>query len=372
MQGIGWPGWLEFHKFLRVWRVPGYLTNLDDIYAKYFRVLKSLKVLVVIALVAHVVACGRFAFGWNNRDIQIPDAWLPPSTLANEPVGMQYVQALFWSIGLLTGAFEGALPRSNTEFVFTLVVLLLGFVLFIYACSTLFMLSKSESKQTVLAQARINQLRHLLTFHRVPEELQVEAVEYLKRHYTDAESNDREVVKLLCPSITKDIQVELLKDMVGRIPLFRRCNQQFIVALTSLLEMTSFPAHVTLFEAGDKGDYMYLVNSGVLHILVNGVKVRELRQGSFFGEVSVFSKRPRSAAVMTTSYCTLYRLSRFHTDRILEGYPDYAAGITAMIDEMFNEREANKSADTSAKEASIFARPSEKGLAINFDTQQIN
>ncbi|ETN15563.1 hypothetical protein PPTG_06809 [Phytophthora nicotianae INRA-310] len=346
-QGIGWPGWLEFHKFLRLWRVPGYLSNLDDVYAKYFRALKWLKVLIVTAFVAHVIACGRFAFGCRDPSTHISDTWLP---LESEPLGTQYVQALFWSVGLLTGAFEGALPRYNSEFAFTLAVMLLGFILFIYACSTLFMLSKSESNQTMLAQARINQLRHLLTFHRVPETLQTEAVEYLKRHYTDAESNDREVVKLLCPSITKDIQVELLRGMVGRIPLFRGCNQQFIVALTSLLEMTSVPAHVTLFEAGDKGDYMYVVNSGVLHILVNGVKVRELRQGSFFGEVSVFSKRPRSAAVVTTSYCTLYRLSRFHTERVLEGYPDYAVQIAETIDEMLNERETGKSSHGGGEE----------------------
>ncbi|KAK1942866.1 Cyclic nucleotide-gated channel cone photoreceptor subunit alpha [Phytophthora citrophthora] len=330
--------WYEFHKILRIWRIPGYLSNLDDVYAKHFRALKSVKVLVAIVLVAHVVACCRFAFGWSDTD-----AWLPPSSLKDESMSMQYVQALFWSVGLLTSGFEGGLPRHNSEFAFTLAVILVGFILFIYACSTLFMLSKSESNQSVLAQARINQLRHLLTFHRVPELLQTQAVEYLKRHYTDAESNDREVVKLLCPSITKDIQVELLKDMVGRIPLFRGCNQQFIVALTSLLEMTSFPANVTLFEAGDRGDFMYVVNSGVLHILVNGRKVRELRQGSFFGEVSVFSQRPRSAAVVTTSYCTLYRLSRFHTERVLEGYPDYALQIAATIDAMLEESEERKS-----------------------------
>ncbi|KAL3667666.1 hypothetical protein V7S43_007219 [Phytophthora oleae] len=340
-----WPGWYEFHKILRVWRAPGYLSNLDDVYARHFRSLKSVKVLVAIALVAHVVACGRFAFGWSDTD-----AWLPSSSLKDESLGMQYVQALFWSVGLLTGGYEGGLPRYNSELAFTLAVVLLGFILFVYACSTLFMLSKSESNQSVLAQARITQLRHLLTFHRVPGMLQTQAVEYLKRHYTDAESNDREVVKLLCPSITKDIQVELLKDMVGRIPLFRGCNQQFIVALTSLLAMTSFPANVTLFEAGDRGDFMYVVNSGVLHILVNGRKVRELRQGSFFGEVSVFSQRPRSAAVVTTSYCTLYRLSRFHTERVLEGYPDYALQIAATIDAMLEESEERKAKGRGARE----------------------
>ncbi|KAG7400412.1 hypothetical protein PHYBOEH_005787 [Phytophthora boehmeriae] len=333
------PGWIEFHKILRARRVPGYLSNLDDVYAKRFRVLKLLKVLIATAFVAHIVACGRFAFGWNNiAGAETADVWLLPATLSDDSLSKQYVSTLFWSVGLLTGAFEGELPRRNAEYAFTLVVVLLGFILFIYTCATLLVLSKSESNQTVLAQARINQLRHLLTFHHVPESLQSQAVEYLKRHYTDAESNDREVVKLLCPSITKDVQVELLKDMVGRIPLFRGCNQQFIVALTSLLELTSFPAHVALFEAGDPGDYMYVVNSGVLHILVNGVKVRELRQGSFFGEVSVFSRRLRSATVVTTSYCTLYRLSRFHTERVLEGYPTYASQIAATIDEMVNER----------------------------------
>ncbi|KAE9042255.1 hypothetical protein PR002_g4016 [Phytophthora rubi] len=349
-QSTYWPGWYEFHKVLRIWRLPGYFSNLDDVYAKYFRALKFFKVLAATAFVTHFVACCRFAFGWKSGAAHESDPWLPPASLESEPLATQYVGALFWSAGLLTGSFEGALPRCNMEFAFTLAAVLLGFVLFIYASATLFMLSKAESNQTVLAQARINQLRHLLTFHHVPESLQVQAVEYLKRHYTDAESNDREVVKLLCPSITKDIQVELLKDMVGRVPLFRGCNQQFIVALTSLLEMTSFPAHVTLFEAGDRGDYMYVVNSGVLHILVNGVKVRELRQGSFFGEVSVFSKRPRSAAVVTTSYCTLYRLSRFHIERVLEGYPHYATQIASAIDEMVNEREARAAKGQEAEE----------------------
>ncbi|KAE8886032.1 hypothetical protein PF003_g29675 [Phytophthora fragariae] len=192
--GTCWPAWLEALKVLRFRRIPSYLTNLDDVYSKRFRSLKIFKVLVVTTFVAHVAACGRFAFG---RSKSASDPWLPFTPLENDSLTTQYVQALFWSVGLLTGAFDGALPRFNTEFAFTLTVALLGFVLFIYACSTLFMLSKSESNQTELAQARINQLRHLLTFHRVPESLQVQAVEYLKRHHTDAESNDREVVKLL-------------------------------------------------------------------------------------------------------------------------------------------------------------------------------
>ncbi|KAF1320972.1 Voltage-gated ion channel, partial [Globisporangium splendens] len=334
--------WLETHKVLRMWRIPKYFSNLEDVYSKNFILLKLLKVLLGIAFVAHATACTRFSFAWDTDG---QDIWFPPSTFGRKSLHSQYLISLFWSCGLLAGAFGGELPHYNEEFLFTILVAMIGFALFTYLCATLFVLSKSESSQTVIAQARINQLKHLLSFHHVPDALQAQAVEFIKRHYTDAESNDREVVKLLCPSISKDIQVELLKGMMSRIPLFKECNEQFIIALTSLLEMISLPAHHTLFNTGDAGDCMYVVNSGVLHILVNGVKVRELRKGSFFGEVSVFSKRPRSATVVTTSYCTLYRLSRFHTERVLEGYPHYADLISKTVDEIVNQRQNGGAGD---------------------------
>lgn len=87
-------------------------------------------------------------------------------------------------------------------------------------------------------------------------------------------------MKLLCPSIAQDIRVELLQGMMARIPLFRDCNDRFIVALTSLLEMIALPPYHTLFDVGVAGDCMYVVNSGVLHILVGGKKLRKLQQGS--------------------------------------------------------------------------------------------
>lgn len=320
---VSW-AWLEVHKVARAWRLSRYFVNLDDLYAKHFMLLKLLKVVVATAFVAHVFACSRFAF-------YAPEAALVPHA---------YTKALYWSLGLITGELEGALPTDNGELGFDIAVACSGYALFIYMCATFFVLSKSESNQALIAQARINQLKHLLSFHHVPEALQDEAVEYIQRHYTDAESNDRGVMKLLCPSITKDIQVQLLKGMMARIPLFRGCNEQFIVALTSLLELTSYAARVTLFNSGDRGDYMYVVNSGILHIFVNSVKVRELRKGDFFGEVSVFSARPRTATVTTASYCTLYRLSRFHVERVLEGYPDYAALIAVVIDGIVNQRQA--------------------------------
>lgn len=332
--------WLEMHKVLRARRLPTFFSTLDDVFSKHFLGMKLLKTILLTALVVHCIACVRHAFGSIATGDATSSTWLPEESFGQKDgLASKYMSSLFWSLGLITGVFEGELPSRSHEFAFTISVAVLGFALFTYLCSVLLVLSKGESSQATVADARISQLTHLLAFHRVPDALQSQVVEFVQRHNTDAESNDREVTKLLCPSIAKDIQVELLKGMIAKIPLFKDCNERFIVALTSLLEMISLPAHYTLFEVGDAGDCMYVVNSGVLHILVKGKKVRELQQGSFFGEVSVFSKQPRSATVVTTSYCTLYRLSRFDTERVLEGYPHYAALIAQAIDEIMNQRQ---------------------------------
>ncbi|TYZ65905.1 hypothetical protein PybrP1_002943 [[Pythium] brassicae (nom. inval.)] len=325
------PVFLELHKLLRVWRIPKYIAMLDDVYAKHFELLKMFKVLVVTVLLSHFVACVRFSFGFDEHG---DNHWLPHPPHHELHAQSKYLMSLYWAFGVLTGLFEGELPYTVTEFLFTIFVALCGFTLFTYLCATFFMISKCESGDTETAEARINQFKHLLSFHHVPDQLQQQAVGYLKRYYTQSESNDREAMRLLCPSIAKDIQVALLKDMVGNIVFFQGCNEQFIVAITSLLEMISLPANFTVFHTGDLGDAMYVVNSGVLHVIVEGVKVREVRKGSFFGEMAMFLNRPRFATVVTTTYCSLYKLVRFHMERVLEGYPEYATSIPGKVEEM--------------------------------------
>ncbi|KAF4324346.1 hypothetical protein BBO99_00001888 [Phytophthora kernoviae] len=310
---------LEMHKLIRAWRIPKYIAQLDDIYAKYFVVLKMFKVLMIILLLSHFLACIRFLFGYDEHH---HDHWLPHMPEHEQTAQTKYLMSLYWSFGVMTGLFEGELPHTILAFIFTIFVAICGFLLFTYLCATFFLISKCESGQEEASEARINQFKHILSFHQVPDKLQHQAVEYLKRYYTYTESNDREAMRLLCPSIRKDVQVALLKDMVAGVVIFQGCNDQFIVAITSLLEMTSLPALFVVFKAKDRGDSMYFVNSGVLHVIVDGVKVREERKGDFFGEMSIFLNCPRFATVVTNTYCTLYKLARFHIERVLEGYPD--------------------------------------------------
>lgn len=151
-------------------------------------------------------------------------------------------------------------------------------------------------------------------------------------YYEDAASSDRQVTEILCQSIVRDIQVELVKDVFTRVPLFAACSDQFLVAITRLLERISLPAQCTVFTVGDSGDAMYIIHTGVLDVVSRSCrKLRELRKNGFVGELSLFSDQPRSATVVTATFCVLYKLSRRHAEIVLKGYPGVASTIKLYV-----------------------------------------
>jgi hypothetical protein len=168
---------LLFLKLLRWSRLPHFVSSLDEYYAKHYVVLKLLKVVASMVYLAHVLACVRYTFGCDDTH---SNHWLPQSSLHYQSLHREYLASLFWSVGIMTGLFEGELPHTSPEFLFTSLVALCGFSMFIMLVATIFVISKCESGHSEATEARINQLIHVLSFHRVPAAQQSKAIEYLK------------------------------------------------------------------------------------------------------------------------------------------------------------------------------------------------
>jgi hypothetical protein len=182
---------LNLIKLVRVYRMVRFVAALDEFYTAHFVVVKLLKVIVGTVLLSHVIACVRIVFGYNHDGT---NEWLPEEfdpEHGGDSVRGRYLQALFWGFGVLTGLFEGELPHSIAQFLFTIFVACCGFFVFVTLCATIFVISKCESGNTEAVEARINQLVHLLSYHHVPENVQAPAIEYLRvrRSFTCASSS---------------------------------------------------------------------------------------------------------------------------------------------------------------------------------------
>ncbi|RQM25933.1 hypothetical protein B5M09_000148 [Aphanomyces astaci] len=332
-------GALRANKLLRLRRLPQYTIAFDKVFARYFKFCKIVKVVGALCVFCHVMGCLYVLFGIADDD----NKWKLEAHVAHEPLATQYVAAVSWVLGIVSHVAEGVIPRTVWQTLFMYTVQLGGFLLFVYICGTLFMISKCDANNREQFDAKLNQLRYVLSFHRVPTEIQDQAIEFLEVQCTfhpRGESQDRSNMQLLCPSISKEVKYTLLKDTVTAVPFFKSCSAAFIRAIIDVMETRSLPTNFFVCRTGDHGEDMYFVQSGVLAVLIDNVKVRELRKGGFFGELSLFTNQVRTADVATATFCILHRLSRVHITRVLNAYPEAEGPILESVEKISEELES--------------------------------
>lgn len=121
-------------------------------------------------------------------------------------------------------------------------------------------------------------------------------------------------------------------DTLRSIPLFSSVTDEDLEQLASHLIERRFPRNTTIVEEGLAGDYMYVIREGRVKVTKLSEDGREkilefLDAGSFFGEMSLLDRAPRSASVKTLKPVRLLALSRTDFLNLLRKSPDLALAV---------------------------------------------
>jgi len=113
------------------------------------------------------------------------------------------------------------------------------------------------------------------------------------------------------------------------VPLFASLTDDAARELRSLLAEQDVPNNTRLFRQGDKGDAMYLIESGRIRISITDhdkkeLTLAELARGDFFGEMSIIDGRQRSADACVIEDSRLAILSRQAFLSFVRANPDVA------------------------------------------------
>lgn len=130
---------------------------------------------------------------------------------------------------------------------------------------------------------------------------------------------------------------------LANVRLFREFTPAELEAFAARLRERSLRRGVVLFREGDPGDEMYVVRQGVVVIskAVTGRVEQVLGRataGDFFGEMALFDRSPRSAAVQAESETTLLVLDRENLNLLIEVNPRAAAAFFRSLVHVFIER----------------------------------
>jgi uncharacterized membrane protein len=136
-------------------------------------------------------------------------------------------------------------------------------------------------------------------------------------------------------------------DLLAQIPLFQGLADEDRDALTSKLVEKTFRSGDIVFSQGDVGSSMYVVQSGAVQIYLpsadkdaSPVILKDLRTGEYFGELSLFDNKPRSASVRAMVDTVLLELTRDELAEHLGRSPRAAMVILTEMGERLRETNA--------------------------------
>ncbi|MBI3399238.1 MAG: cyclic nucleotide-binding domain-containing protein [Deltaproteobacteria bacterium] len=108
-----------------------------------------------------------------------------------------------------------------------------------------------------------------------------------------------------------------------RTPLFSDLTKDELLAIIGKVKHHIISPGVFIFREGDKGDSIYIINSGTVDIIGkdkkgHDVTLATLKEGDFFGEFGFFSNAKREASVRGSSPVSILEIIKGDVDAIIE------------------------------------------------------
>jgi len=92
-----------------------------------------------------------------------------------------------------------------------------------------------------------------------------------------------------------------------------------------------FPAGATIFDQGDRGDFMYIVLEGEVDIRHDGEVVDTASVGGIFGEMALIDSAKRSAAAVAKSECRVAPVDARRFEFLVSETPNFALQVMRVL-----------------------------------------
>ncbi len=113
-----------------------------------------------------------------------------------------------------------------------------------------------------------------------------------------------------------------MHNILKKIPLFSDLDREELDAVVALASSHHYAAKSVIVQEGDNSSSLFVILSGQVKISYYAEDGREvvlslMSEGSFFGELSLLDRRPRSATVTTLGKSTLAQIRRQEFEQLI-------------------------------------------------------
>ncbi len=121
------------------------------------------------------------------------------------------------------------------------------------------------------------------------------------------------------------------EEFLARVPIFAHCTAEEIKAISGVAQEGYFQPGQIIVTQGTPGQAFYLILSGRVEILRDGVSLGAFGPGDFFGEMSLLDQAPRSATIRALDHTSCLMLSSWDFKTLLENHPSIAIKLLEVL-----------------------------------------
>ncbi len=132
-------------------------------------------------------------------------------------------------------------------------------------------------------------------------------------------------------------RTESALDWLRSAPLLEGCPQADLSRVAGMARRVDATAGDVLTAEGDPGDTFYLIATGSATVTRGGARLAVLGPGSYFGEIAILDRGPRTATVTADTPMRLFELEANDFTALMRDLPMVRSRISASV----SERKAN-------------------------------
>jgi CRP-like cAMP-binding protein len=122
-------------------------------------------------------------------------------------------------------------------------------------------------------------------------------------------------------------------DDLARVPLFETLEPEERAAIAPWFEVQDVSPGVRLTGEGASGYSFFVLLEGTATVTINGIDVRTIEPGDFFGELAILGDGRRTATVTTASAAKVLVLFGTEFRQLQQEHPEIAATIESNLRE---------------------------------------
>lgn len=122
------------------------------------------------------------------------------------------------------------------------------------------------------------------------------------------------------------------------LSIFQETPEPLLVEVAGILEELEPEAGTTLFKKGETGNCLYIIYKGEVRIHSNEHTLAVLKEGEFFGELSLLDTESRSASATTINDCYLLKLDQEPFYELMSNRVEVVKGVLKILCKRLREQ----------------------------------